>query len=89
MDDTGGGESGIAGGEEFARFADLHDAAALQDEIEFVLAGVGVGRVLLSRLKGIQAGEERCSACEAVLSHFVGSKGSLCGDLPEKHTPPS
>jgi hypothetical protein len=66
-------------------FADLHIGAALQDEIQFVLAGVGVKRVLLARFEGVQTREEIVSFRYGALSHFLRREGGEGGDVLQEH----
>src|ERR1035438_3232725 len=61
MNDARRSKCRITGRKKFALLADLHHAAALQDEIEFVLSRMGMQRVLLAGLEGVEAGEEKVS----------------------------
>jgi hypothetical protein len=49
----------IARGQTLGLIADLDHAAAFQNEIELVLAGMRVRSVFLTRFKGVQAGKEK------------------------------
>ena len=65
------GESGIARGQVFCLLAHANQAAALQQQVEFVLPLVRVKDVVLARFEGVQSGKERLTLHQGALGHFV------------------
>jgi gas vesicle protein len=60
------GESGIARGQVFCLLAHANQAAALQQQVEFVLPLVRVKDVVLARFERVQSGKERITLHLAV-----------------------
>ena len=61
MKDAGRREGGIADGEKLLLNAHFHKAGTFQDNVEFVLALMSMGRVLLAGLERVQTGKEELS----------------------------
>ncbi len=76
MDDAGWNECSITGGQKLGLVGDLHHSAAFQDDVEFVLAFMGVRSVLLPGLKRFQARQEKTALNDGALPHLV--RDELC-----------
>src|ERR1019366_7030458 len=85
MRDPGRGESSIARRQEFHLLADAHHAAALQQDVEFVLALMCVKRVLLTRIEVIQSREKRITLHQSGLGHFVRCEPGEAADAFHEH----
>src|ERR1019366_1102257 len=85
MRDPGRGESSIARRQEFHLLADAHHAAALQQDVEFVLALMCVKRVLLTKIEGIQSREKRITLHQSGLGHFVRREPGEAADAFHEH----
>ncbi len=65
--------------------AHLNDAIAFQNEVELLLAVMRMGGVFLTRLKGVQAGEEKSTLHQGALSHPFGCELGKAGDSLYEH----
>jgi hypothetical protein len=63
----------------------LNHAAALQNEIELVLALMRMRSVFLTRLKGVQAGKEKSTLHYCALSHLIGHEPGKAGHSLYEH----
>ncbi|HSR08810.1 MAG TPA: hypothetical protein VLM42_16825 [Bryobacteraceae bacterium] len=61
--------------------ADLNFGIAFQDDVEFVLSGVGVGGVLLAGFETVETGEESFAKEEVSLRHFLGGEFGVIGEV--------
>ena len=86
MNHSGRRESRIARRQKFALVPHLHDAAALEHEVKFVLSFVRMGRVLLPGLETVQSCEQGRALHHGPLAHFVRRKLREAGNLLYEHT---
>jgi hypothetical protein len=65
--------------------ADLDFGIAFEDDVEFVLSGVGVGGVLLAGFETIEAGEKSLAAGDVGFRHFLRRELGVCGEVFSDH----
>ena len=65
--------------------ADANFGFSFEDEVELILPCMRVRGVLLSRLKAIQADEQRLATRDIDLAHFFGREAGKVGDAFEDH----
>jgi hypothetical protein len=58
----------------------MNQANALQDEVECFLSLMRVSRMLLPRLKAVQAGKQKITLYYGALSHSVRFELGVAGD---------
>jgi hypothetical protein len=85
MYDPGRSEGSVASTQEFLLLADANHTAALQHQVESFLALVRVKGVFLTRLEGVQSGEERLPLRQRGLGHLLGIELGEVGRVFHKH----
>jgi|SRR5579863_1463685 len=63
----------------------MNHARALQDDVEFILSRVGMRRMFLTGLEGIQAREKKIAVRQVAFAHPVRRELGEAGDLFYKH----
>ena len=65
--------------------ADLNFGIAFEDDVEFILSGVGMGGVLLAGFETIETGEESVAVGDVGLRHFLGGEFGVSGEVLDDH----
>ena len=85
MHHAGGGEGAASDRDKLLFVTDLNFGFAFQDDVEFVLSGVGVGGVLLAGFETVESGEEGVALGEVGLRHFLGGELGVIGKMLDDH----
>ena len=85
MNYAGWGKSSVTGSQKLGLLAYMNHAAALQDNVEFVLSLMRMRRVLLTGFKRVQAGKEKITLRYSALAHLVRCEPGEAGDSFYEH----